>query len=86
MNPFLSKIVTIETTGTEIHQALNILQTGKKKYYAISGMRHFFKQEKGLYVIKNIILSNGKEIEKNRIYVIAYMNSLLEEEMNLKMF
>ncbi len=71
MNPFLSKIVTIEMTGTEIYQAMNILQTGKKKYYAVSGMRQFFKQEKGIYVIKNITLSNGKEIEKNRVYVIA---------------
>ena len=34
-------------------------------------MRQFFKQEKGIYVIKNITLSNGKEIEKNRVYVIA---------------
>ena len=71
MNPFFSKIVTIEMTGAEIYQAMNILQTGKKRYYAVSGMRQFFKQEKGIYVIKNITLSNGKEIEKNRVYVIA---------------
>ena len=39
-------------------------------------MRQFFKQEKGIYVIKNITLSNGKEIEKNRVYDIA-MNKFI---------
>jgi hypothetical protein len=39
-------------------------------------MRQFFKQEKGIYVIKNITLSNWKEIEKNRVYDIA-MNKFI---------
>ena len=49
-------------------------------------MRQFFKQEKGIYVIKNITLSNGKEIEKIEFMLLLQMNSLLKEEMNLKMF
>ena len=49
---------------------MNILRTGKKKYYAISGMRQFFKQEKGIYVIKNITLSNWKEIEKIEFMIL----------------
>ena len=74
MNPFQSNIVTFEMSGEEIYKTMNVLQTGEKKYYAISGMRIYFKNVNGNFIIDKITLSNDQEIDRKKNYIIATTN------------
>lgn len=77
MNPFQSNIVTFEMNGEEIYKAMNILQNGEKKYYAISGMKIYFKKVNGIFNIEKITLNNDQEIDRKKNYIIATTNFIL---------
>ena len=74
MNPFQSNIVTFEMNGEEIYKTMNFLQTGEKKFYAISGMKIYFKKVNETFIVDKINLSDDKEIDRKKNYTIATTN------------
>ena len=78
MNPFQSNIVTFEMNGEEIYKTMNFLQTGEKKFYAISGMKIYFKKVNETFIVDKINLSDDKEIDRKKNYTIATTNFICE--------
>ena len=58
--PYLSNVCTFTMNGNEIIKMIKIIQTGKKKYFLISGLKQVFtKNKNGEYFLSNINYYDG---------------------------
>lgn len=69
MFPFDNYLYTVQMTGKEIFSFISTLQSGEKAPYPTSGIIQYFK--KYSHELTNLIFSDGREIEENKIYLVG---------------
>ena len=83
MLPFGNYFCSFTMNGNELKKAMKILQTGRKKYYATSGLKQIMaKNEKGEYYLADIKLFDGykeSEIVSDKEYIVSANSFLIKE-------
>ena len=83
MLPYGNNICSFTMNGKELKKTMKILQTGRKKYYATSGLKQIMaKNEKGEYYLSDIKLFDGykeTEIISDQEYLVSANSFLIKE-------
>lgn len=84
--PYKTRICSFRMKGSEVKKMMKIIQSGRKKYYLVSGLKQVLaKNKKGEYYLSNVKLFNGiKEFEiiSEREYLITANDYLIKKGGN----
>ena len=84
--PYKTRICSFRMKGYEVKKMMKIIQSGRKKYYLVSGLKQILaKNKKGEYYLSNVKLFNGiKEFEiiSEREYLISANDYLIKKGGN----
>lgn len=84
--PYKTRICSFRMKGSEVKKMMKIIQSGRKKYYLVSGLKQVLaKNKKGEYYLSNVKLFNGiKEFEiiSEREYLISTNDYLIKKGGN----